>query len=72
MNKMRAKLIRSQVSEGAEAIRYAACEYMGEMSKELANFAFNNGFDSLAIIFEMARKDAARILQASDEHLSRS
>jgi hypothetical protein len=41
-------------------------------SKELASFAFNNGFDSLAIIFEMARKDTARILQASDEHLSRS
>jgi hypothetical protein len=72
MNKAGPKLIRMKLPLGAEATRYAVCEYIGELSKELAGFAFNNGFDSLAIIFEMARQDAERILRASDEHLSRS
>jgi hypothetical protein len=56
--------------QDAEATRFRTCEYLAEMSKELAQIAFNNDLDTLAIIFDMARQDAERILQTSDEHLS--
>lgn len=52
--------------------RLSTCEYLAEMSEQLSEIAFKNGLDSLAIIFEKARQDAERILQASDEHLNRS
>ena len=52
--------------------RFRTCEYLSGISKELSKVAFKNGLDTLAIIFEMARQDAERILQASDEHLNRS
>ena len=55
-----------------ELIRFRACEYLAGLSKELSAVAFKNGLDSLAIIFELARQDAERILKSSDEHLNRS
>jgi hypothetical protein len=53
-------------------IRFRACEYLAGLSKELSAVAFKNGLDSLAIIFELARQDAERFLNCSDEHLNRS
>ena len=55
-----------------EVIRIHACEYLAGLSKELSAVAFKNGLDSLAIIFELARQDAERILKSSDDHLNRS
>ncbi len=55
-----------------ELTRLRACEYLAGMSKELSTVAFKNGLDSLAIIFELARQDAERLLKSSDEHLHRS
>lgn len=53
-------------------IRFRACELLAGLSKELSAVAFKNGLDSLAIIFELARQDAERFLNSSDEHLNRS
>lgn len=55
-----------------ELARFRTCEYLEGISKDLARLAFENGFDTLAIIFDMARQDAERILKASDKHLNRS
>jgi hypothetical protein len=52
-------------------IRHDARDYLESMSQELAELAFKNGWDSLAVIFEMARQEAERIRRASDEHLAR-
>ena len=60
------------LARNEELTRFRACEYLAGMSEELSKVAFKNGLDTLAIIFELARKDAERILQASDEHLKRS
>ncbi len=55
-----------------ELTRFRACEYLAGLSKEMSTVAFKNGLDSLAIIFELARQDAERILRSSDDHLNRS
>ena len=60
------------LARDAETRRLAACQYLEELSKELAEIAYENGLDTLAIIFEMAREDAERIRQASDKHLRQS
>lgn len=52
-------------------LRRAACDYLEKMSKELTDLAFKNDFNSLAMIFEMARQEAERIRLSSDEHLDR-
>jgi hypothetical protein len=55
-----------------EPASFYTCEYLAGISKDLSRLAYENGLDTLAIIFDMARQDAERILQASDEHLNRS
>lgn len=55
-----------------EPARFHTCEYLAGISKDLSRLAFENGLDTLAIIFDKARQDAERILEASDEHLNRS
>jgi hypothetical protein len=56
---------------GQAEIRYAACEYLEGISRDLCELAYKNGFDSLTVIFEMAREEAERLRLASDEHLNR-
>jgi len=69
--------LRAQISDlifnetDAVQIRHGAREYLESMSQEMAELAFKNGWDSLAVIFEMARQEAERIRRASDEHLDR-
>lgn len=52
-------------------IRHGAREYLESMSQELSELAFKNGWDSLAVLFELARQEAERIRRASDEHPNR-
>jgi hypothetical protein len=52
-------------------LRHGAREYLECMSQELSEIAFKNGWDSLAVLFEMARQEAERIRRSSDEHLDR-
>jgi hypothetical protein len=46
-------------------------EYLKDMSKELSIVAYNNGMDSLAVLFDMVREEAERLRVRSDEHLER-
>lgn len=55
----------------AARLREVVRDYVENMSKELCKLAMNNGLDSLAVIFDMAREEAARIRVSSDEHLDR-
>lgn len=55
----------------AEKLRHDICEYLESMSMALCKIAYENGFDTLTIIFEMARADAKRILVTSDKHFDR-
>jgi hypothetical protein len=47
-------------------------DFIIAMSVELAKLAYQNGFDALAVIFQMAREVAETERSASDEHLRRS
>lgn len=60
------------VDTSAQKMRHDICEYLERMSKELSDIAYKNKLDTLAIIFEMARKDARRILITSDAHIDHS
>ena len=55
----------------AARLREVVRDYVENMSRELCRLALNNGLDSLAVIFDMAREEAARIRVSSDEHLDR-
>lgn len=55
----------------AVEMHYAACDYLETISRELSELAYKNGFDSLAVIFDMAREEAERIRLMSDAHLLR-
>jgi hypothetical protein len=46
-------------------------EYLKDMSRELSIVAYNNGMDSLAVLFDMVREEAERLRVQSDEHLER-
>jgi len=48
------------VDEDAARSRHAVCEYLESISEELSKMAYVNGFDSLAVLFDMAREDAKR------------
>lgn len=54
-----------------EQMRHGVCEFLESMSREMCKMAYENGFDSLAVLFEMAREDANRIRCGSDEHCER-
>jgi hypothetical protein len=58
--------------DDAAFLRHGARDYLEKMSQELSDIAFKNGWDSLAVIFEMARQEAERMRRASDEHLIRT
>jgi hypothetical protein len=58
-------------ADEAVMIRHGTRDYLEKMSQELSDIAFKNGWDSLAVIFEMARQEAERMRRASDEHLMR-
>jgi hypothetical protein len=47
--------------EGFSQVRDGSREYLESMSRELSILAFKNGWDSLAIIFEMARREAKHL-----------
>jgi len=47
-------------------------DFIIAMSTELSQLAFKNGFDALAVIFDMAREVVEADRSASDEHLRRS
>jgi hypothetical protein len=55
----------------AEKLRHGVCEFLESISKELCKIAYDNGFDTLAVLFEMAREDAKRIRISSDKHFDR-
>jgi hypothetical protein len=59
-------------ADEAAMLRHGTRDYLEKMSRELSEIAFKNGWDSLAVIFEMARQEAERMRRASDEHLVRS
>ncbi|HEY2755013.1 MAG TPA: hypothetical protein VGJ01_04640 [Pseudolabrys sp.] len=59
------------VADEAAMLRHGTRDYLEKMSQELSEIAFKNGWDSLAVIFEMARQEAERMRRASDEHLVR-
>ena len=44
---------------------------MRAMSVELSDLAYKNGFDALAVVFDMAREVAETDVSTSDEHLRR-
>ena len=46
-------------------------EFMRAMSVELSDLAYKNGFDALAVVFDMAREVAETDVSTSDEHLRR-
>jgi hypothetical protein len=56
----------------AEKLRHGVCEYLESMSQALCEIAYDNGLDTLAIIFERARADARRIIATSDKHFDRT
>jgi hypothetical protein len=58
--------------DDATFLRHGTRDYLEKMSQELSDIAFKNGWDSLAVIFEMARQEAERMRRASDEHLIRT
>jgi hypothetical protein len=58
-------------TDDAAKLRHGTRDYLEKMSQELSDIAFKNGWDSLAVIFEMARQEAERIRRACDEHLIR-
>lgn len=58
--------------DDAARLRHGTRDYLEKMSHELSDIAFKNGWDSLAVIFEMARQEAERMRRASDDHLVRS
>ncbi len=47
------------------------CEFLEGISKELCKMAYDNGFDTLAVLFDMAWEDAKCIRVSSDEHFDR-
>jgi hypothetical protein len=59
------------VDEDTERLRHAVCEYLESISEELSKMAYVNGFDTLAVLFDMAREDAKRIRVSSDKHVDR-
>ena len=61
----------AQQQYDAARLREVVRDYVENMSRELCKLALNNGLDSLAVIFDMAREEAARIRVSSDEHLDR-
>jgi hypothetical protein len=63
---------RPFVIDDAAVLRHGTRDYLEKMSQELSDLAFKNGWDSLAVIFEMARQEAERMRRASDEHLFRT
>ena len=64
----RASMGRSENSNRNDQLR----EFMRAMSVELSELAYKNGFDALAVIFDMAREAAESEALASDAHLHRT
>jgi hypothetical protein len=60
------------VADEAAMLRHGTRDYLEKMSQELSDIAFKNGWDSLAVIFEMARQEAERMRYASDKRLVRT
>lgn len=58
-------------AEEPAKLRHGVCEFLEGISKELCKMAYDNGFDTLAVLFDMAREDAKRIRVSSDEHFDR-
>jgi hypothetical protein len=59
---------RSEEADRNDQLR----DFMRAMSVELSELAYKNGFDALAVIFDMARQAAESEALASDAHLRRS
>jgi hypothetical protein len=58
-------------TEEPAKLRHGVCEFLEGISKELCKMAYDNGFDTLAVLFDMAREDAKRIRVNSDDHFDR-
>jgi hypothetical protein len=58
-------------AEEPAKLRHGVCEFLEGISKELCKMAYDNGFDTLAVLFDMAREDAKRIRVNSDDHFDR-
>ena len=67
---IRMNICAPDVEEPAK-LRHGVCEFLEGISKELCKMAYDNGFDTLAALFDMAREDAKRIRVISDDHLDR-
>jgi hypothetical protein len=58
-------------AEEPAKLRHGVCEFLEGISKKLCKMAYDNGFDTLAVLFDMAREDAKRIRVNSDDHFDR-
>lgn len=64
---LRGAIARPAVAVRREDVR----DFIIAMSIELSDLAFKNGFDALAVVFDMAREVAESDRTTSDEHLRR-
>jgi hypothetical protein len=55
-----------------EELRESVKEYILAMSAELAELSYKNGYDALAVLFDMAREIVEHEESSSDRHLQQS